>query len=132
MPKEPFMFCTVHLHSSLAMRLTILFLMEMANVVYWMETFVEYLQDLPFTLYMDNGSRRELSHPHKKTYARFQAASLQYNFVIHEKTGSGVPLHLRTTSPAKVHAMAPGNPKLLQDYCLLYTVLSHYLASLSN
>ena len=56
----------------------------------------------------------DLSHLHKKTYARFHAAALQYNFVIQNKTGSGVPLHLRTTSPTKINAMAPDNPKLLQ------------------
>ena len=63
---------------------------------------------------MDEQPLPELSHLHKKTYARFHAAALQYNFVIQNKTGSGVPLHLRTTWPSKINAMAPDNPKLLQ------------------
>ena len=67
----------------------------------------------PIILYMDDRPQPELSHLHKKTYARFHAAVLQYNFVIQNKTGSGVPLHLRTTSPLKINAMASDNPKLL-------------------
>ena len=63
---------------------------------------------------MDEQRQPDLSHLHKKTYARFQAAALQYNFVIQNKAGSGVPLHLRTTSPLKINAMGPSNPKLLQ------------------
>ena len=79
-----------------------------------MDAFDQYLRGQPFILYMDERPQPELSHLHKKTYARFQAAALQYNFVIQNKAGSGVPLYLRTTSPIKINVMGPSNPKLLQ------------------
>ena len=43
---------------------------------------------------MDERPEPELSHLHKKTLARFTALSLEYNFVIQNKTGSGMPLFL--------------------------------------
>ena len=79
-----------------------------------MDAFDQYLRGQPFILYMDERPHPDLSHLHKKTNARFHAAALQYNFVIQNKTGSRVPLHLCTTSPIKINTMAPNNPKLLQ------------------
>ena len=90
------------------------FLIDMANALYGMDAFDQYLRGQPFILYMDEQPQPELSHLHKKTYARFHAAALQNNCVIQYKTGSGVPLHLRTTSLSKINAMASDNPKLLQ------------------
>ena len=86
----------------------------MANAIYGMDAFDQYLWGQPFTLNMDDRPQPELSHLHKKTYSGCHTAALQYNFVIQIKTGSGVPLHLRTPSPSKINAMAPDNPKLLQ------------------
>ena len=68
----------------------------------------------------------ELSHLHKKTLARFTALSLEYHFVIQNKTGSGMPLFLRAASPAQVNALSPTNPQVLRlqsedpDLQLLY------------
>ena len=90
------------------------FLIDMANTLYGMDVFDRYLLGQPFILYMDEQPQPELSHLHKKTYAHFHAVALQYNFVIQNKTGSGVPLHLRTTPPSKINAMAPDNTLLLQ------------------
>ena len=67
------------------------FLIDMANALYGMDAFDQYLRGQPFILYMDERPQPDLSHLHKKTYARFQAAALQYNFVIQNKIGSGVP-----------------------------------------
>ena len=64
--------------------------------------------------YEDNLSSCTWTSNHKKTCAPFHAAALQYNFVIQNKTGFWVPLHLRTTSPSKINALAPNNSKLLQ------------------
>ena len=90
------------------------FLIDMANALYGMDAFDQYLCGQPFILSMDEQPQPDPSHLHKKTYARFHAAALQYNFVIQNKTGSRVPLHLRTTSPTKSNAMAPSNTMLLQ------------------
>ena len=90
------------------------FLIDMANALYGRDAFDQYLRGQPFILYMDERPQPELSYLHKKTYASFHAAALQYNCVIQNKTGSGVPLHLRTTSLSKINAMAPDNPKFLQ------------------
>ena len=90
------------------------FLLEIANALYSMTRFDKYLRGQPFILYMDQRPQPELPHLHMKTYARLQAASDQYNFVIQNKTGSGLPLHLRTASPVGINAMTPSNPKLLQ------------------
>ena len=86
----------------------------MANALYGMDAFDQYLRGQPFILYMDERPQPDLSHLHKKTYARFQAEALQYNFLIQNKAGSRVRLHLRTTSPLQINAMGPTNPKLLQ------------------
>ena len=56
-----------------------------------MDTFDQYLRGQPFILYMDDRLQPELSHLRKKTYARFHAVALKYNFVIQNMTGSGVP-----------------------------------------
>ena len=102
------------------------FLLEMANAVFGMETYDEYLRGRPFTLFMDERPQPELSHLHKKTLARFTALSLEYNFVIQNKTGSGMPLFLRAASPAQVNALSPTNPQVLRlqsedpDLQLLY------------
>ena len=56
---------------------------------------------------MDHRPQPELSYLHKKTYARFYAAALQYNFMIQKKPGSGVPFHLLTTSPFKIMPWLP-------------------------
>ena len=104
------------------------FLLVMANTLYGMTTFNKYLRGQPFTLCMGSRPQPELSHLHKTTYARFHAPSLQYIFVIQDKTGSGLPRHLRTRSPSKINAMAPDNPKLLQaqeedpELCLIMQV----------
>ena len=92
-----------------------------------MEAYDEYLRGRPFTLFLDERPQLELSHLHKKTLARFKALSLEYNFVIQSKTGSGMPLFFRAASPAQVHALSPTNPQVLRlqsedpDLQLLYT-----------
>ena len=102
------------------------FLLEMANAVFGMEAYDEYLRGCPFTLFLDERPQPELSHLHKKTLARFKALSLEYNFVIQNKTGSGMPLFLRAASPAQVHALSPTNLQVLRlqsedpDLQLLY------------
>ena len=82
----------------------------MANAVFCMKTYDEYLRGRPFMLFLDERPEPELSHLHKKTLARFTALSLEYNFVIQSKTGSGMPLFL-WSSPAQVqqHPFACAN-----------------------
>ena len=91
-----------------------LFLLEMANVAFGMEAYDKYLRARPFTLFLDKRPQPELSHLHKKTLARFKALSLEYNFVIQNKTGSGMPLFLQAASPAQVHALSPTKPQVLR------------------
>ena len=90
------------------------FLLDIANALYGMDSFDEYLRGLPFILFMDQHPQPELSHLHKKTYARLQAASLQYNFVIQGKNNSGQPMHLRSTSSVNINAMTSNNRHLLE------------------
>ena len=90
------------------------FLLEIANAVFGMEAYDEYLRGRPFTLFLDERPQPELSHLHKKTLARFKALSLEYNFVIQNKTGSGMPLFLQAASPAQVHALSSTNPQVLR------------------
>lgn len=90
------------------------FLLEMANAVFGMEAYDEYLRGQPFTLFMDKQPQPELSHLHKKTLARFKAALMEYNFVIQSKTGSGMPLFLRAASPAQANALSPTNQQVLR------------------
>ena len=86
------------------------FLLEMANAPFGMEAYDEYKRSQPFMLFMDERPQLELSHLHKKTLARFKAFSLEYNFVVQSKTGSGMPLFLRAASPTQVHALSPTSP----------------------
>ena len=79
-----------------------------------METYDEYLRGRPFTLFLDERPEAELSHLHKKTLARFTALSLKYNFIIQNKTGSGMPLFLWFASTAQMHALSPTNPQVLR------------------
>ena len=76
----------------------------MAKALYGYDAFDKYLCRELFTLYLDQRPQLELLHHLKKTLARFWAAALDYNFVIQDKTGSGLPLFLRATSPSQVHA----------------------------
>ena len=66
----------------------------MANVVYRMGALNEFLHSQQFTLYMDNQLQPELSQLHKRILAWLRAAALQYNFVIQDKSGSGLLLLL--------------------------------------
>ena len=78
------------------------FLLEMATALL---AYNEYLQGPSFTLFM--------SHLHKKTLAQFKAASMEYNFFIQNKTGSGMTLFLRAASPAQVHTLSPTSLQVL-------------------
>ena len=62
---------------------------------------------------MNSRPQPELSHLDKKTLAHFQPSTLEYNFVIQDQSGFRLPLHLRYTSPAKVHA-SPSNSEVLK------------------
>ena len=86
----------------------------MANAVFSMETYDKYLRSRPFTLFLDKRSQPELCNLHKKTLGRFKALSLEYNFVIQNRTGSGMLQFLRAASQAKVHALLPTNPQVLR------------------
>ena len=43
------------------------FLIDMANALYGMDAFDQYLRGQPFIMYMDEQPQPELSHLHKKT-----------------------------------------------------------------
>ena len=51
-------------------------LIDMANALYGMDAFDQYLRGQPFILYMDERPQPDLSHLHKRTYACFHAAAL--------------------------------------------------------
>ena len=70
------------------------FLLEMAKAVHGMDVYHKYLRGQLFALFIDERPQSEFSHLHKNTLAQFKAASMEYNLVIQNKTGSGMSLFL--------------------------------------